>query len=74
MGYSSAFTNQKTTLKKACKSGNCLASEFDSIWYNTSKISSISSKVIHFYTAFETLKEARKISDHIPLVFEFTLH
>ncbi len=74
MGYSCVFTNQKTSLKKECKANDCLASEFDNIWYNTSKISIINSKVIHFYDSFQSLDEARKISDHIPIVFEFVLN
>ena len=73
MGYSCVFTNQKTSLKKECKANVCLASEFDNIWYNTSKISVITSKVIHFYESFQLLNEARKISDHIPIVFEFNI-
>jgi endonuclease/exonuclease/phosphatase family metal-dependent hydrolase len=74
MGYSCVFTNQKTSLKKECNANDCLASEFDNIWYNTSKISVITYKVIHFYESFQSLYEARKISDHIPIVFEFTLN
>jgi deoxyribonuclease-1-like protein len=70
MGYTSVFVKQKTTLKKNCKNGVCLASEFDNIWYNTSKISIKNPKVIHFYTSFENLAAARKISDHIPLTTE----
>ena len=73
MGYSSVFTNQKTSLKKECKANDCLASEFDNIWYNTSKINISNSKVIHFYDSFQSLDEARKISDHIPIVFEFNI-
>lgn len=70
MGYASVFVKQKTTLKKKCKNAVCLASEFDNIWYNTSKISIKNPKVIHFYTSFENLAAARKISDHIPLATE----
>jgi deoxyribonuclease-1-like protein len=73
LGYLPIFINQKTSLKKECKANDCLASEFDNIWYNTSKISVITSKVIHFYYSFQSLNEARKISDHIPIVFEFYL-
>ncbi|MFD2908361.1 endonuclease/exonuclease/phosphatase family protein [Flavobacterium ardleyense] len=70
MGYKSAFVNQKTSLKKACKEGECLASEFDNIWYNSNKVSLKNSKALHFYTAFETLQQARRISDHIPITTE----
>ena len=70
MGYKSAFVNQKTSLKKTCKDDECLASEFDNIWYNSNKISLKNSEAIHFYAIFETLEEARKISDHIPITTE----
>lgn len=70
MGYKSAFVNQKTSLKKSCKEDDCLASEFDNIWYDTNKISLKNSEALHFYTNFETLEEARKISDHIPITTE----
>ena len=70
MGYVSVFINQKTSLKKECSNEECLASEFDNIWYNSSKISISNAKVIHFYESFETLKEAREISDHIPITTE----
>jgi len=39
MGYKPIFTNQKTSLKEKNNSGNCLASEFDNMFYNTSAIS-----------------------------------
>lgn len=73
MGYTCVFTKQKTSLKKECVEDECLASEFDNIWYNTSKISISNSKAIHFYESFETLKEAREISDHIPISTEITI-
>jgi len=71
MGYQSVFRNQKTSLKKECKSDLCLASEFDNIWYNAAKIKISRSAPIFFYTAFKTLKEARTISDHLPIWMEF---
>ncbi len=71
MGYSCAFQNQKTSLKKACKNNNCLASEFDNIWYNTSKMKLKNATVIHFYKNFLDLKQARNVSDHIPIAVEF---
>lgn len=73
MGFLPVFVNQKTSLKRECNEDICLASEFDNIWYNNSKISVVTSRVIHFYESFKTLKEAREISDHIPLVLEFNL-
>lgn len=70
MGYISVFKNQKTSLKKECKKGNCLASEFDNIWFDEKKNKVINREVIHFYENFESLDKARKISDHIPIVVE----
>ena len=74
MGYDSVFENQKTTLKKECDEQECLASEFDNIWYNISKIKITKSDVIHFYKDFETLKLAGEVSDHIPIWVEINLN
>jgi endonuclease/exonuclease/phosphatase family metal-dependent hydrolase len=74
MGYKPTLINQKTSLKQSCKNDNCLASEFDNMFYNSSKITTINSGVISFYKNFNTLKEARMISDHIPIWFEFSLN
>ena len=74
MGYQSILIGQKTSLKKECREDLCLASEFDNMYFNTTKIRYINSGVIHFYKSFTTLKEARKISDHIPIWFEFSVN
>ena len=74
MGYKSIVVNQKTSLKKECKNGKCLASEFDNMYYNSSKFKLINSGVIPFYIDFNSLQEARVISDHIPIWFEFSLN
>ncbi|WP_264534794.1 endonuclease/exonuclease/phosphatase family protein [Flavobacterium sp. N1736] len=74
MGYSPIFEKQKTTLKQECKGNNCLASEFDNAFYKKSDLKYINSGVITFYKTFDSLKEARKISDHIPIWFEFSLN
>ena len=71
IGYESAFVKQKTSLKKECVGSNCLASEFDNIWFNKSRIKKIASETLPFYESFPTLKEARTISDHIPITVEF---
>ncbi len=73
-GYKPALTSQKTSLKQECKNGECLASEFDNIFYNASKITSKSAGVVHFYKSFSDLSEARKISDHVPIYFQFNLN
>jgi deoxyribonuclease-1-like protein len=73
IGYSATFIAQKTSLKKTCVNGNCLASEFDNIFYN-SKIQNLDAGVILFYKSFSSLQEAKAISDHIPVWMEFSLN
>ena len=73
MGYKNVFENQKTSLKKDCDGNDCLASEFDNIWYNEAKVTIKNSKALLFYQSFTTLIEAREISDHIPITVELTL-
>jgi len=74
MGYSSVFKNQKTTLKQKCKNNACLASEFDNIFYKDSNLKLINSGVIKFYEDYDSLQSARRVSDHIPVWFEFSLN
>ncbi len=71
LGYKPALQNQKTSLKRKCQKNNCLASEFDNIFYNSNRISFLNTGVVHFYNKFNTLEEARKVSDHIPVWMSF---
>lgn len=73
MGYRSAFIGQKTSLKMACKEGNCLSNEFDNIWYNNNTVVINNPKAIHFYKDFDDFVKAREVSDHIPLTIELEL-
>ena len=74
MGYKPVFVNQKTSLKENYNRNECLASEYDNMFYKTSKINFEKSGVIHFYKSFATLKEARCVSDHLPVYFQFSLN
>ena len=74
MGYQSILENQKTSLKIKSKGGNSLASEYDNMFYKINSVKHIKSDVILFFEKFISLKEARKISDHIPIWFEFSLN
>lgn len=67
MGYKPVFQSQKTSLKKQCNDSDCLASEFDNIFIDISKIQLVNSGVIHFYQDFESLQKTREVSDHIPI-------
>lgn len=72
-GYKPVLVNQKTTLRMKCNGTNCLASEFDNIFYKENKIKFISSGIIYFYQLFPDMKAARKVSDHVPVVFTFSI-
>lgn len=74
MAFVPIFQKQKTTLKKECRENNCLASEFDNVFYNSNKIKTVNSGVILFYKKFDSLEEASKISDHIPIWAEISVN
>lgn len=73
-GYPASFTDQKTSLRQKCINGDCLASEYDNFFYNQSKINCINSGIIPFYTVFSDMKEARKVSDHVPVFLKFSMN
>ena len=70
MGYKPTFINQKTSLRQECFNGNCLASEFDNFFFNTSMFKLSHSGITLFFNSFESIKEAKKISDHVPVWVE----
>lgn len=73
-GYKPVLIGQKTSLKITCIEDDCLASEYDNIFYNATKVKFIKSGVILFYKDINTFEEARLISDHVPVYFEFGLN
>ncbi|CAN5672911.1 endonuclease/exonuclease/phosphatase family protein [soil metagenome] len=73
MGYKPVFINQKTSLRQQCFNGDCLASEFDNVFYNEDSFKIISCGIISFYNSFETIKAAKKISDHVPVWVEIAV-
>ena len=73
MGYKPAFINQKTSLRQECFNGDCLASEFDNFFYNEASFKIVSCGIISFFNSFETIKEAKKISDHVPVWMEMEM-
>jgi deoxyribonuclease-1-like protein len=75
LGYKPILTNQKTSLKQECVTNNCLASEYDNMFYNASKVKYNLSGIVPFFINFNyDLKAARKVSDHVPIFFEFSLN
>jgi len=74
MGYMPALAGQKTSLKQTCILEDCLASEFDNFYFNKMNLNVIKAGIIHFYRSFTDMKEARLISDHVPLYIQFSLN
>lgn len=74
MGYQPALTGQKTSMRQECKNDDCLASEFDNIFYKPATVKFEASGVIHFYKSLRDFKEARNLSDHVPIYFGFFLN
>ncbi len=71
MGYSPALQNQKTTLRDKCLNDDCLASEFDNFFFDRGKIKLIEAGILHFYQGFPTMRDAREVSDHVPVKLTF---
>jgi deoxyribonuclease-1-like protein len=71
--YRPVLQKQKTSLRQKCIDEDCLASEYDNIFYDETRIKLISSGIVHFYKAFDQLEEALKLSDHVPVVFTFSV-
>ncbi|WP_366183627.1 endonuclease/exonuclease/phosphatase family protein [Flavobacterium ovatum] len=74
MGYAPILTNQKTSLKRDCILDECLASEYDNLFYNSNKVVIKNAGVLFFYKKFNSLQEARSISDHIPIWAEIEMN
>lgn len=74
MGYRPALSGQKTSLRQTCINNDCLASEFDNVFYHSNKITQESSGILHFYKSFPNFKDARDLTDHVPVFFRFSLN
>ncbi|WP_162903173.1 endonuclease/exonuclease/phosphatase family protein [Taibaiella koreensis] len=66
-----ALSGQPTTLKQACRNGNCLASEYDNIFYSTAMFALVKAGIVSFPSTYQwNMTIARKISDHLPVYAE----
>ena len=54
-----------------CIAEECLASEYDNIFFNTNKAELLTSGVVLIYKSFPDMKAVRRISDHVPVWAEF---
>ncbi|RKS53774.1 endonuclease/exonuclease/phosphatase family protein [Gillisia mitskevichiae] len=71
IGYLPLLENQKTTMKMECVGEECLASEYDNIFFNSKKINLLNFGVVLIYKSFPNMQAVRRISDHIPVWAEF---
>ena len=71
-GYNPTITNQRTTLKRACKRGKYLNYPIDNIFYSR-EIKKIDGGVLDFVRFCDRLEQARKLSDHLPVFLRFSL-
>lgn len=72
VGYTPILTQQKTSLRHRCINDDCLASEFDNLFYQPQHLQLVQSGVVHFYKKFADVKAASYISDHLPIYAQFT--
>lgn len=70
-GYLPLLIDQKTTMKMKCIRRECLASEYDNMFFNSGKFMLLNSGIVLIYKSFPDMKSVRRISDHIPIWGEF---
>ncbi len=66
-GYVPLLQGRKTTLKQRRKNGQHLHKGLDNIFYEKEDVISAVGAPVDFTRHFRTLREARKISDHLPV-------
>ena len=69
-GFQPVIVDQKTSLRMRRKDGEHLANEYDNIFYEPAYLQAGASGVIDFTSEFRTLRQAREISDHLPVYME----
>lgn len=72
LGYAQVLDDQPTSLRMKRRDGanGHLANEYDNIFYETDPLHAAEAGIIDFTTSFETLKQARTISDHLPVFMD----
>ena len=70
MGFKSAITGIKTSMKRKCNKGKYMHKTVDNIFYNTKEAEKINSGIIDFIKNCGNLLNARLISDHVPVYLE----
>lgn len=72
LGYAHVLDDQPTSLrrKRRDEPNGHLANEYDNIFYEATPLRTARVGIVDFTTAFGTLKEARRISDHLPVFMD----
>ncbi|MDW8346780.1 MAG: endonuclease/exonuclease/phosphatase family protein [Bacteroidia bacterium] len=73
-GLKPALINVKTSLRMRSNStapADYFSEEYDNFYFNPTQIDARTSQRIDFVRDFRSLEDARKISDHVPIVLEF---
>jgi len=73
MGFRPSLVGQKTSLKRNCHSRDCLASEYDNIFYPGENVTFVRSGVVHFQEITSDTLLPEFISDHLPVYLYFIL-
>ena len=70
-GLQPVIVDQRTSIRmKIGQDGGHLANEYDNIFYETDALRARQAGVIDFTGEFATLKDARYISDHLPVYMQ----
>ncbi len=69
LGYASVLDDQPTSLRRKRRDGpeGHLANEYDNMFYETGPLQRTRGGVLDFTPRFSSLKEARSLSDHLPV-------
>jgi endonuclease/exonuclease/phosphatase family metal-dependent hydrolase len=69
LGYRAALDDQPTSLRRTRDPGpdGHLANEYDNVFYETGPLRAARAGVLDFTDRFTSLKEARSLSDHLPV-------
>lgn len=70
IGYRPALVDQRTSIRMKVRDGQHLANEYDNIFYEAGPLRANRVGVVDFTGQFPTLREARRISDHLPVYME----
>ncbi len=71
-GFREALVDQKTTLKTVrTPAGEHLANAYDNVFYEPAELTALRAEVLDFSDRFSSLREARAISDHLPVRVTF---